>query len=192
MSESGTPAALRCTAPCLPQLTKLREELKSCAKCCSASKNPAIILAKLAVETTDKHARFQAAETVLPSPPAVPSNLSRRNGASLNEARVQTSHSATHVKRSSCRPVWRERSYSNCPKTDPVSRCPQPCCSTASTSATKCADTDLLQAEAGTSRHLTAWGDDNGTFNCFIQSQKLLDIQVQTPYRLGTTRVPCT
>ena len=131
MSESGTPAALRCTAPCLPQLTKLREELKSCAKCCSASKNPAIILAKLAVETTDKHARFQAAETVLPSPPAVPSNLNRRNGASLNEARVQTSHSATHAERSSCRPDRQERSCSNCPKTDPVSRWPQPCCSTA-------------------------------------------------------------
>ena len=176
MSESGTPAALRCTAPCLPQLTKLREELKSCAKCCSASKNPAIILAKLAVETTDKHARFQAAETVLPSPPAVPSNLNRRNGASLNEARVQTSHSATHAERSSCRPDRQERSYSNCSKTDPVSRCPQPCCSTASTSATKCADTDLLQAGAGTVRHRLTCCNANGTSNCFNQESEPLDI----------------
>ena len=37
MSESGTPAALRCTAQCIPQLTKLREALKSCAKCCAAA-----------------------------------------------------------------------------------------------------------------------------------------------------------
>ena len=37
MSESGTPAALRCTAQCIPQLTKPREELKSCAKRCATA-----------------------------------------------------------------------------------------------------------------------------------------------------------
>ena len=131
MSESGTPAALRCTAPCLPQLTKLREERKSCAKCCAASKNPAIILAKLAVETTDKRARFQTAKTVLSSSPAVPSNLSRRSEASLNEARIQNFPLHNTRDRSSRRPFRQERSYSNCPKTDPVSHWPQPCCSTA-------------------------------------------------------------
>ena len=37
-------------------------------------------------------------------------------------------------------------------KTDPGSRCPQPCCSIAPTIATNYAETDLLQAEAETSR----------------------------------------
>ena len=82
-------------AQCIPQLTKLREALKSCAKCCAAIKNPATTLAKLVDETTSKSARFQTAQTVLSSPPAVLSNLSRHNGVSLNRARVQAPTSAT-------------------------------------------------------------------------------------------------
>ena len=114
MSESGTPAALRCTAQCIPQLTKLREALKSCAKCCAASKNPATTLAKLVDETISKRARSQAAQTVLSSPPAMPSNLSQRSGASLNEARIQTPTPQHNVNRSSRRPDRQERSYSSC------------------------------------------------------------------------------
>ena len=52
-------------------------------------------MAKLVDETTSKSARFQTAQTVLSSPPAVLSNLSRHNGASLNRARVQAPTSAT-------------------------------------------------------------------------------------------------
>ena len=45
--------------------------------------------AELVVETTGKSARFQAAQTVPLSPPALLSNLSRHNGAPLSKARIQ-------------------------------------------------------------------------------------------------------
>ena len=71
-------------------------------------------------------------------------------------------------------------------ETDLTSRWLQPCCFHHATLATTCAVTDLRQAQADSSRQMTAWRNNDWTFNCFIQSQKLLDIQVQTPYRLGT------
>ena len=101
---------------CIPQITKLREELKSCAKCCAASKNPATTLAKLVDETTSKSARFRAAQTVLSSPPAVPSNLSQRSGASRNEERYQAPTPQHNVDKFSRRPDRQKRSYSSCPK----------------------------------------------------------------------------
>ena len=68
-------------------------------------------------------------------------------------------------------------------KTDMISRWLQPCCFHHATIATTCAVTDLRQAEADPSRQMTAWRNNDWTFNCFIQSQKLLDIQVQVPTR---------
>ena len=93
---------------------KAARSTQNCAKGCAASNNPATALAKLVDETTGKRARSQAAQTVLSSPPAVPSNLSRRSGASLNEARSQAPTPQHNVNRSSRRPDRQERSYSSC------------------------------------------------------------------------------
>ena len=114
MSESGTPAALRCTAQCIPQLTKLVLQ----------QKKPAATVAELVVETTGKRARFQTAQTVLSSRPAMPSNLNRRREASLKEARIQTLTPQHNVNKSSRRPNRQERAYSHCKKpTRPAAVC---------------------------------------------------------------------
>ena len=82
MSESGTPAALRCTAQCIPQLTKLREELKSCAKCCAAA--GAMELATLREELKlRKMLRY-----------------CRRNGTQQSKARRQTAYLAAQCNES--------------------------------------------------------------------------------------------
>ena len=159
-----------------PRVAALARSSSQTALYAACSKNLATILAELAIETTgaacSKILRqfwpswlsrrpvnaldFQAAQTVLSSPPAVPSNLSQRSGASRNEARYQAPTPQHNVDRFSRRTARQKRSYSSC-----KNRSGKPLSATSllhrANLATTFAETDLRQAEAATSRHWTAW-----------------------------------
>ena len=153
MSESGTPAALRCTAQCIPQLTKLREELKSCAKCCAAA--GAMELATLREELKlRKMLRY-----------------CRRNGTQQSKARRQTAYLAAQCNES--------RSLVDCKKR-PKFRLSLPCRPATDSAAllfhraaftTKYDDTALARASSLPASWLTAWGLWTGFFLSLLRGK---------------------
>ena len=160
MSESGTPAALRCTAQCIPQLTKLREELKSCAKCCAAA--GAMELATLREELKlRKMLRY-----------------CRRNGTQQSKVfgpyfalRALLSYLAAHCDES--------RSLVDCKKR-PKFRLSLPCRPATDSAAllfhraafaTKCNDTALARASSLPASWLTAWVLWTGFFFALLRGK---------------------
>ena len=143
MSESGTPAALRCTAPCLPQLTKLREERKSCDRAgCRNNRQTRSIsnCVNRAVKPASYAVEFESAQW----------SVTERGSVSSFPLR------STTLTVSVVYPIGKNARI-QAAKIDLTSRWLQPCCFHHATIATTCAVTDLRQAQADSSRQMTAW-----------------------------------